>query len=282
MTRALDGVWPDALTLSQEYGLPVFPLAAGAKVPAIATRNGGHGCLDATTHAEQVAAWADRFPRANFGIATGGRLRLYVLDFDRLDALAAFTERYGERPRTVTATTPKPGRHEYYVAPPSVPLGNTASKLLSGIDTRGTNGYVVAPPSRLADGRGYTWADGCSPADVAIAPLPETIARALMPALVPAVTALPTRTVNHDRVASLASRVAGYIRALPSLRDGEGRNQTAYRLAAKVYHDWNGSRADAETACDVWNARNFEPLSATKLAEIIDSAARHGGRAHAA
>ena len=36
-------------------------------------------------------------------------------------------------------------------------MGNTAAKLGPGIDTRGENGYVVAPPSFHANGNKYYW-----------------------------------------------------------------------------------------------------------------------------
>lgn len=279
MTGALRGAWRHALELSQEFGLGVFALARGTKIPAIRKDAGGRGCLDATTLAEQVLSLADRFPDGNYGVACGGWSRLFVIDFDRLDAFGSFTERYGIRPPTPSVRTPKPGLHEYYRGPAGVELTNSASLLAGGVDTRGAGGYVVGPGSRLSDGRGHAWLDGLSIRDVPLAPLPDSITLALLAHKSPTVPSTHRPPRNDSE---LTRRVAGYIRALPSLRDGEGRNETAYRLAAKVYHDWNGSRADGETACDVWNARNVEPLRAAKLAAIIESAVRHGGRANAA
>ena len=272
------GVWRVADRLANEYGLAVFPLATGAKIPAISKDDGGNGCLDATTHPEQLALWNDRYPRANVGIATGGISRLYVIDFDRPDALAEFTARYGVRPRTVTVNTPKPGRHEYYRTPQGATLPNTASRLLKGVDTRGHNGYVVAPPSRLSDGRCYTFADGCAPWDVEIAPLPDAIlAELTRSTCVPPASAERRNTVPRD-ASDITARVAAYIRRLPSLRDGEGRHATGYRLSAFVQHDCGGSTVDAAVALNEWNRRNSEPLSETDLESLITDAKKYGGR----
>ena len=48
------------------HGLPVFPCKPKDKVPATP-----HGCKDATTDPEQVAAWWDGIHLYNVGIATG-------------------------------------------------------------------------------------------------------------------------------------------------------------------------------------------------------------------
>ena len=61
---------------------PVFPLAAGTKVPAIAKERGGHGCTDATLDVKRIEAWWTEYPQANVGIATGSRSGLLVVDID--------------------------------------------------------------------------------------------------------------------------------------------------------------------------------------------------------
>lgn len=282
MKRKLKGVWPTALHLAQEHGLAVFPLRPGHKIPFA----GSHGCLDASTHPEQIGERADRFPRANYGIACGGWRRLLVIDFDRLAALAAFTERYGMRPPTPTVATPKPGRHEYFTLPAGATLGNTASKLFAGVDTRVHHGYVVGPGSTLADGRGYTTLPGLGFNDVDIAPLPESILAALMPRPItktttssPAPSPAPSGDVTSSPTVTgdNTKRITDYLRALPSLADGQGRNAAAYRLAAYLIHTCGESPADAMKGVLIWNRRNIDKLSEEKLQVIVKNAAQFGG-----
>ena len=265
MTRDL---WLTALQFA-EAGIGVFPLSPGTKVPMAGSR----GVTDATTSVAQVHDWSRQYPEGNYGVACGGSRNLYVLDFDQLDAIAPFTELYGERPPTPTVRTPRPGRHEYFLAPAGAPLRNTAGRLLNGVDTRGQAGYVVGPGSVLADGRDYAWQVGLSPADVDFAPLPDSILEALWtPKREPAAPYYSVPQPEPD----LTRRVAAYLRKLPSLRDGDGRNQAAYRLASFVLNDCDGGAADAMAALHVWNGRNIEPLGDARLASILSNAQRYG------
>lgn len=82
--------------------------------------------------------------RVNIAVATGNGL--FVLDVDRLDALNDLPYTL---PSTTTVATPRGGRHYYFRC--STYLHN-GTNLVPGIDFRGENGYVVAPPSRTAAG----------------------------------------------------------------------------------------------------------------------------------
>jgi hypothetical protein len=79
----------------------------------------------------------------------------------------------------------------------------------------------------------------------------------------------------------MTRRLAAYLRELPPLADGMGRNLTAFRIAAFVLHDVHGAEADALVALEVWNARNLEPLEDAALRRAVENAHRYGGR-HAA
>jgi hypothetical protein len=140
-----------AIYYAGTLGWPIFPLKVGEKTPA--TRNGLH---DATTDLEQIIAWWDANPWQNIGVATGHHFD--VIDIDAPDGFTGFHElcqSTGERPRPFAAAhTGNGGRH--LLVPPTG-RGNFAN-LRPGVDYRGTGGYIVAPPSRLApDGRPYTW-----------------------------------------------------------------------------------------------------------------------------
>ncbi len=124
--------------------------------------------LPATTE-EEARNYARR---GNFGIRTGAISGVVVLDID---------PRHGgttdglDLPITPVVETGGGGWH-YYFRYPEGGLGNSASKLAPGVDSKGDGGQVVAVPSvHPDDGKTYRWAPGRSPADVPMADLPETI-----------------------------------------------------------------------------------------------------------
>jgi hypothetical protein len=71
-----------------------------------------------------------------------------------------------------TTRTPSGGQHLFFSAD-GTGLGNTVGRLGAGIDTRGEGGYVLLPPSVLADGTTYTWQ--ISPREHNPAPLPQAL-----------------------------------------------------------------------------------------------------------
>lgn len=129
-------------------GVPVFPCVPGEKRPATA-----HGFKDASLDLEQVEAWWSRLPSANIGLPTG-----HTFDVVDIDDIAAFDQitafvRDGHIPAPIgLATTPR-GFHLYI---PATGVGNSTN-VIPGVDYRGQGGYVLAAPSRLADGRSYRW-----------------------------------------------------------------------------------------------------------------------------
>lgn len=149
-------------------GWRVFPLRPASKMP-----NSPNGFKDATTDLDLIEQWWKINPQDNIGIATG--LGLYLLDIDGPngeESLNGLLEKNEPLPKTLTAITGK-GRHFFFSYDGR--LGNTASKLGKGIDTRGEGGYVVAPPSIHPDGRRYKWLNEGTP----LAPLPKWIVTAL-------------------------------------------------------------------------------------------------------
>jgi hypothetical protein len=140
----------DAALWYAEQGIAVFPCRPGGKAPA--TKN---GFKDATTDLDQVRAWWAATPDANIGLPTGRRFD--VIDVDGPEgtiALGDYKDAGGMPPVLAWARTPH-GFH-YLIAPTGA--GNRAG-MLTGVDYRGAGGYVVAPPSRTADGT-YRWVPG--------------------------------------------------------------------------------------------------------------------------
>ena len=173
-----------------EAGWPIFPLRPGTKRPAFPNHTeatcdrSDRRCADghtgwearATLDTDRIeAAWRHR----PYGIGVAcGPAGLLVVDLDPAkgdqpsgtESLAFLEERAGEElPATWTIGTPRGGRHLYYrQLDRGRPLGNTAGRLGPGIDTRGTGGYVVAPPTVTTgpDGGAYWLVDDNEPADL--------------------------------------------------------------------------------------------------------------------
>jgi Bifunctional DNA primase/polymerase, N-terminal/Primase C terminal 1 (PriCT-1) len=143
-------------------GFPVFPCRVRGKTPLTP-----RGCLDATTDITIISRWRAKWPEANVAIATGGRSRLLVVDIDGDEgeaSLRSLEAEHGPMPASVEVITGGGGRHIYLRMPDGGALSISAGKLGAGIDTRGSGGYVLAPPSRHPSGREYVWSVDCADA----------------------------------------------------------------------------------------------------------------------
>jgi len=223
-------------------GLAVFPLAPGAKVPAV--EDWQHS---ATTDPAQITQWWYEAPY-NIGVATGPS-GLLVIDLDRLkpgetapepwntrgaasgrDVLDQLAAEAGQRlPRTWTVTTASGGQHLYYRQPDTQTLGNTAGRLGWKIDTRGHGGSVVAAGSVIG-GQRYR-------ADVIRRPaaLPEWITTALdtTPQPSPSRTSRALRDAGSYALAALAGELDKVLAATPGQRN-DTLNRAAFALGQLV------------------------------------------------
>ena len=134
-------------------GYAVFPLTPGEKRPH--GRLVPHGLKEASREEATITTWWQSCPGCGVGILAPEEV--LVLDFDDPTAWEKLKGEYpalGDAPRQ---RTPKEGYHVFLRLPQGVRLSATVRKL-AGVDLRGMGkAYVVASPTRLADGRGYTW-----------------------------------------------------------------------------------------------------------------------------
>lgn len=143
-------------------GWPIFPCVPGRKEPL--TKN---GCKDATTDLARIDTWWTKWPGANIGLATGRPEKCILvvdLDVDETKGLNGFStwaavvaqHSPGMHPglNTLAVATPRGGRHLYLrvTNPTTGACRNSGSTLGKGIDTRGTGGYVILPPSHTNSG----------------------------------------------------------------------------------------------------------------------------------
>ena len=117
-----------------------------------------HSANDASTDPVQIRTWWTRRPLAHVAIATGAESGLVVIDLDRKpgkDGVASL-KALGKVPATLTARTGSGGLHLYFRHPGGC-VPNSVGKLGPGIDVRGDDGYVIAPPSGHISGGHYAW-----------------------------------------------------------------------------------------------------------------------------
>ncbi|HLW01880.1 MAG TPA: bifunctional DNA primase/polymerase [Ktedonobacterales bacterium] len=218
-------------------GLPVFPLQVRGKLPIIPKDKGGHGCLDATTDAEQICAWWKEYPRANIGIATSAERA--VLDVDKghggYESLADLEAEYGPLPATRRARSGNGGLHIWFTGQ-GLKNKQGPNWGLPGLDWRGKGGYVVAPPSTLGAGKVYEWENRAAE----IAPAPEWLIKRL--------TAKPHRErAEQEGPTPRPGDDAGAFwleKALQQAQDGN-RNATGFWLACQL-RDSGLSQQEAE------------------------------------
>jgi Bifunctional DNA primase/polymerase, N-terminal len=164
-------------------GWPVFP-CLHTKRPATE-----HGFKDAVTDPDRIRGWWNRHPDHLVAIPTEG---LVVVDLDwRPPAPCPWgwwqetCEAHGwDWAANLLGETPGNGVHVYWQAPPDVDVRNTTNLLGSRdhshllVDIRASGGYVIAPGSRLADGREYSLLNLVPELPTAPAWLIELIAKA--------------------------------------------------------------------------------------------------------
>lgn len=119
------------------------------------------GVKKATTDERQIREWWGKWPAALIGIPTGKAIGLWVLDFDPEDETVEMIEArvelaVGKLPLGPRSRTQSGGWHIWFKLPAGEIPKNSA-KRLANVDWRAEGGYVIAPPSRMADGATYEW-----------------------------------------------------------------------------------------------------------------------------
>ena len=160
-----------------------------------------------------IRRWWQQESDLNVAVATGEASEIFVVDIDGADgeaALRQIEERNGALPPTVEAITAR-GRHLYFKWPDR-PVPNSAGKIAPHVDTRGTGGYVLAPPSIHPSGRRYCWSVDSARA---LAAAPEwLLAMIVEPASGPTIT--PPRNGASWRKASPKARATVAPRGWPA------------------------------------------------------------------
>ncbi len=168
----------------QQAGLSIF-VAGPNKKPRVKWRD------VSTTDPDQIKEWFKLWPDAlpAIDLAKSGHI---ILDGDRHgrpDGVAAAEQLFAERSLNAaaipTVITPQDGRHYWFMQPTEgKPLGNSDKPIRDkAINVRGAGGYVIAPGTRLPDGRQYK-CDANTPSAL------EAVQTGTVPVLPPAIEKL--------------------------------------------------------------------------------------------
>ena len=229
-------------------GLYVFPLTPGTKIPM----KGTHGYRDATREVDVVRAWWAKRPMSNIAFATGKASGIWVLDIDpRHGGTMGITEleaEHGLLPATITASTPRGGRHHYWRWPDDGPeIRNSVARVGDGIDVLGEGGYVVAPPSVRALGGRYAW---CG-VNATLADAPGwlvDLTRAPRPRPRAPTAPLNQTLVDADHVDRyVAAAITSELQRLAGVGPGEGRRNDQLNRSAFAVAQFVGAGAAPET-----------------------------------
>lgn len=131
----------------------------------------------ASSDKAKIEDWLSMRSKMNYGVATGRKSPvtgkfLVVVDVDRGDN----DEFVSSLPETFTYLTGSGGKHMWYWSDDPVP--NSVSLLAHNVDVRGTDGYVVVPPSRHCNGTEYGARTSIEEISRPIAALPLEVVRA--------------------------------------------------------------------------------------------------------
>jgi len=224
---------------------PVFPCLP-TKQPA--TPN---GFKDATTDPEQVTRWWTTNPSHLVAIPTAGLVVVDLDDRPPAPCTWAWWQTLCEQHDwpwhdDLLVFTPGNGVHVYFEQPPGLEIRNSASKLASGVDIRGEGGYVIAPGSRLPDGRTYELAN--SPETIHQAP--PWLLEMISDATAPPVRQFTTVATTTEHGTSYGVRaLEGELGRLALAVDGT-RNDTLHTAAVRAGQLAAGGQIDAHHAHD--------------------------------
>lgn len=167
-----------ALYYGVKRRFPVFPVKPRSKQPPLTA----HGCLDASTDEAQIREWWAKTPNANIALRTG--IAFWVLDVDAskggFDSRDTLELAHGKLRPTLSQVTGGKGYQYLYALPEQAVIKNAENVCgWAGIDVRGENGYIIAPPSIHPSGNKYFW-DGSDWEREEIAPCDPWLAEAIL------------------------------------------------------------------------------------------------------
>ena len=257
------------LHLAIEHGLHLFPLhgVRGGRCDCgneACDRPGKHPWLNrwkdiATTEPAQIERWTRRFRGCNWGVVTGDKSGVVVVDIDPRNGGDETLVGLPALPSTWCVQTGGGGQHYYFRHPGDGPIScDNTGKVGRGIDVKADGGYVVLPPSGHVSGRPYAWDVDAHPDEAALADLPAWVRERIeRPA------SKPHEPINWPALFEAPVTEAG---SGPSAR-GKAIAQRAGHLLCRG--------CDPHVVLDVllgWNVRRCDPpLGEAEVTKIVTS-----------
>jgi len=206
-----------------------------------------NGVKAASADVDQVRRWWQKWPDAWIGVATGDASGVWVLDIDAkapdeesMDGWQAlqFWQDANSELDGARSATGGGGLHYWFRMPNDRPVGNRQrlradgdDSPRTGVDVRGTGGYIVAPPSGHHSGGRYVWNDAARHPEDAPKWLLDLVSP---PAPAPGTFEAPRVAVDAvDRERRYAQRVLdGAVQAIASATSGrhELLNRKSYNV----------------------------------------------------
>lgn len=195
-----------------------------------------HGLYGASARLDNVATWWRWSRRANVGIRTGPESGLVVLDVDGASGARALRALVADHAPFQTAWVRTGGGWHAYFAHPGGTLPSSAGHVAKGLDVRADGSYVVAPPSRHANGRTYRWVV-LPPRAGDLPPIPAWLLQLAVPATRPWAEPSALRLLTGDAAAYAAAAVASETQDVVDAPPGQRNhrlNLAAFRLGQLV------------------------------------------------
>jgi len=215
-----------------------------------------HGFKDGTTDETTIRSWWGKWPSANIGIATGEGSNLAVVDLDGPNTQTLLKREGIFLPETATVQTGR-GYHAFY-AYPQCKVASKSALLNDGsgskVDTRGSGGYVVGPPSVHITGKVYRWV--IEKEDLPI--FPDDVLRLLE---------------KQDTGGNQTGTDPTWVdEALEGVSEGE-RDAMAARLAGYWLNVTAGNERASGQALQLWNRLNTPPMTERQVEKVLRSIA---------
>lgn len=172
-------------------GLNVIPILPEGKKPALSSWMEFN---DRKPNKLDIQSWFNG-KSVNIGIVTGKISKIIVIDIDKPELYDSFIQQY---PTHRIQRTPSGGYHLLYKYEGD-DIGNSVSRLSSGIDVRGRHGYIVTYPSTIRQDNGtlqeYRWQE-----EGEILPLPQELHDTIVAEMTRQTDTYDIQTLQNDAI----------------------------------------------------------------------------------
>jgi putative DNA primase/helicase len=181
-----------------------------------------NGFYDASSDINKIQNWLQKYPQANWGLVTGEKSRLVIIDIDQkssgFETWAGLTQTLLSPIDTLITRTGNGGKHLWFWLPPTINISSRAGALGPGVDIKANGGYIVVPPSKTTQPYVFETAFDTNH----IAPLPDWILEILARKVEPK-PIIPNGKIpeghRHQALVSTAVRLRSNGRSADDIRD---------------------------------------------------------------